>query len=98
VPTVAARLNADPAAYPPPPGTHGWADSTVRGILSNPKYTGHQVFGRRYHAPVNEWLWSPQPVHEPIVDMQTRREAQETGAEHATSRDHDGPPANPAGR
>jgi site-specific DNA recombinase len=105
VPTIAARLNASPAAYPPPAGTQGWAVSTVRAILSNPKYTGHQVFGRRrtrngrrYHAPVNEWLWSPEPVHEPIVDMQTWTEAQEAGAEHATSRDQDGPPANPAGR
>jgi DNA invertase Pin-like site-specific DNA recombinase len=104
-PTIAARLNAHPAAYPPPAGTPGWAASTVRAILANPKYTGHQVFGRRrtrngrrYHAPVSEWLWSPQPAHEPIVDMQTWQEAQEIGAEHATSRDHDGPPANPAGR
>ena len=47
---------------------------------------------------MSEWLWSPQPVHEPLVDMDTWREAQEAGAEHATSRDHDQPPANPAGR
>jgi hypothetical protein len=54
VPTITQRLAADPAAYPPPDG--GWTDAGVRVILANPKYTGHQVFGRhrtrdgrRYH-------------------------------------------------
>ena len=105
VPTITARLNADPAAYPPPAGHNGWIVPTVRQILANPKYTGHQVFGRRrtrngrrYQVPMADWLWSPQPVHDPIVDMDTWKEAQDTGAEHATSRDHDGPRANPAGR
>jgi recombinase/resolvase-like protein len=45
-PAIAARLNADPAAYPPPnPGT-GWTAQNVRVILANPKYTGHMVYGR----------------------------------------------------
>jgi site-specific DNA recombinase len=39
VPTITARLNADPAAYPSPDGT-GWTQTTVTGILGNPKYTG----------------------------------------------------------
>ena len=103
VPTITARLNADPATYPPPAGTAGWAVATVRAILANPKYTGHQVFGRRrtrngrrINAPIAEWLWSPQPVHDPIIDMQTWKDAQQAGTEHATSRD-DQPAANPAG-
>ena len=87
MPTIAARLNADPAAYPPPAGTPGWTVSTVRAILANPKYTGHQVFGRRrtrngrrINAPMAEWLWSPEPMHEPIVDMQTWKDAQDSGS------------------
>jgi site-specific DNA recombinase len=105
VPTIARRLNADPAGYPSPSGAPGWTTSAVRAILANPKYTGHQVFGRRrsrngrrVNAPMSEWLWSPEAVHEPIVDMQTWREAQDIGAEHSTSRDHHEPEANPASR
>jgi hypothetical protein len=104
VPTITQRLNADPAAYPPPDG--GWTVHTVRVILGNPKYTGHQVFGRRrtrdqrrYHAPADQWLWTPEPVHEPIIDLGTWNAAQETGAGHASSRDtSDEPAPNPAGR
>ena len=45
-PAIAARLNADPATYPPPnPGT-GWTAQNVRVMLANPKYTGHMVYGR----------------------------------------------------
>ena len=46
--TITGRLNADPAAYPPP-GEAGWSVNSVRAILGNPKYTGHMVFGRRRH-------------------------------------------------
>ena len=102
VPTIAARLNADPAAYPPPAGTAGWTDSTVRAILANPKYTGHQVYGRRRKrngrrvpVPPAEWLWTPGPVHPVIVDLTTWRDAQDAGKEHATSRDHDPVPVAP---
>src|ERR1035441_967938 len=45
--TIAARLNADPAAYPPP-GDSGWTVAAIFGILRNPKYTGHMVFGRQH--------------------------------------------------
>ena len=40
-------LAADPHAYPPPSPTAGWSLALVDEILSNPKYTGHQVMGRR---------------------------------------------------
>jgi DNA invertase Pin-like site-specific DNA recombinase len=68
VPTITARLNADPAAYPSPDGT-GWTQTTITGILRNPKYTGYMVFGRKRTingkkrpVPPSEWLWSPAPV------------------------------------
>lgn len=52
-------LNADPIRYPPPQPTvanrarHAWGKTSVYEILSNPKYTGYQVFNRsrRSHLP-----------------------------------------------
>ncbi len=103
VPTITARLKADPAAYPPP--GPGWNEWSVYTILANPKYTGHQVFGRRrtrdgrrYPVPADQWLWTPEPVHEPIIDTATWHAAQAIGAEHANSRDADDAGPNPAGR
>jgi hypothetical protein len=43
VPTICARLNADPGTYPPPPGAAGWNITTVHVILANPKYTANNV-------------------------------------------------------
>ncbi|MFE0113693.1 recombinase family protein [Amycolatopsis sp. NPDC059019] len=77
---IADRLNADLQRYPPPEApskarTRGtWSRSAVYHILSNPKYTGYQVFNRRAttskRGKVNEpikWVWSPQPIHEPLI-------------------------------
>ena len=82
-PTIAARLNADPARYPAPTGK-GWTTQTVYAILGNPKYTGHMVYGRirtrngrRVTVPQSEWLWSPEPVHPAIVDRDTWAAAQD---------------------
>jgi len=104
VPTITSRLNADPAAYPSPAGK-GWTDPAVRAILANPKYTGHQVYGRRTKrnghvipAPPEAWLWTPEPVHEPIVTMETWTAAQQIGAEHSTSRDPGTAGPSPASR
>ncbi len=47
LPEITDRLNADHDAYPPPDPANGWTASGVNSILSNPKYTGHMVFGRR---------------------------------------------------
>jgi len=48
-----------PSAHDPSRNRHrhqdGWAESTVRAILTNPRYTGRQVWGR-------------QPRHESLVD------------------------------
>jgi len=47
IPEITDRLNADHDACPPPNPATGWTASGVHSILSNPKYTGHMVFGRR---------------------------------------------------
>src|SRR5215471_19310644 len=47
VPEITGRLNADHGAYPPPDEATGWTNGGATSILSNPKYTGHVVFGRR---------------------------------------------------
>jgi DNA invertase Pin-like site-specific DNA recombinase len=93
MPAIAARLNADPARYPAPSG-NGWTAQTVYAILTNPKYTGHMVYGRvrarggrSVRVPASEWLWSPGPVHPAIIDRATWDAAQRIGAEHGTSRD-----------
>jgi site-specific DNA recombinase len=98
MPTIAAKLNADPARYPAPRAGKGWTTQTVYAILGNPKYTGHMVYGRvrkrngrRVAVPPDQWLWSPQPVHPAIIDLATWQAAQELGAEHATSRDLNAP-------
>jgi DNA invertase Pin-like site-specific DNA recombinase len=102
MPTIAARLNADPARYPAPAGS-GWTAQSVFAILRNPKYSGHMVYGRirtrngrRVTVPDSEWLWSPEPVHPAIIDRATWHAAQAIGAEHATSRDGDGMSKHPA--
>jgi len=103
MPTIAARLNADPARYPAPRPGAGWTAQTVYAILGNPKYTGHMVYGRvrtrngrRVAVPQDQWLWSPQPVHPAIIDLATWQRAQQIGAEHATSRDLAAPGTAPA--
>ena len=95
MPTIAAKLNADPARYPAPTGK-GWTTQTVYAVLGNPKYTGHMVYGRirnrngrRVTVPASEWLWSPGPVHPAIVHRATWAAAQQISAEHSTSRDGD---------
>jgi hypothetical protein len=102
MPTIAARLNADPARYPAPTGK-GWTTQTVYAVLGNPKYTGHMVYGRirnrngrRVTVPQSEWLWSPEPVHPAIVDRDTWAAAQEIGKDHSTSRDGDQLSRHPA--
>jgi site-specific DNA recombinase len=88
---IARILAADPAVPAPPAG---WTRLAVWKILSNPKYTGYMVWGRRRTqgrrtratSPA-EWLWTPQPVHEAIITRQMWHDAQAVGAEHQTSRD-----------
>ena len=78
--TIADRLNADLAKYPPPepPGKTrargAWGKTSVYDVLRNPKYTGFQVFNRRAsrsrRGKVNDpvkWVWSNEPAHEPLI-------------------------------
>ena len=93
VPTITARLNADPAAYPSPDDA-GWTPATVTWILGNPKYTGYMVFGRKRtingkkrRVPPSEWLWSPQPSHPALIDRATWDVAQTIAGQRGNTRD-----------
>jgi site-specific DNA recombinase len=74
---IAHRLNLDPDRHPPPepiPGTGrravgAWTKTSVREVLTNPKYTGYMVWNRRQRSrperqatgrlnPPSEWVWS----------------------------------------
>ena len=47
-------------------------------------------------VPADQWLWSPEPTHPPIMDRATWDAAQHAGAEHGTSRDGTGLSRHPA--
>lgn len=56
------------------PGPWCLGKSSVADLLRNPKYTGYQVFNRRAsrsgHGKHNNpalWVWSSEPVHEPLI-------------------------------
>ena len=102
-PAIAARLNADPAAYPPLNAATGWTAQNVRVILANPKYTGYMVYGRhrtrnghRTPVPKSSGYGPPAPVHPAIVDRDTCDLAQTVAAGHGTSRDGDDLNPHPA--
>ena len=105
IPAICARLNADPAAYPPA-DSRGWAKTTVAALLANPKYTGHMVYGRTRKTtgrkarpvPPDQWIWSPGPVHPALVDRQTWEAAQRVGAERGNVRDLEMPTSRPGRR
>ncbi len=97
VPTIHARLTADPGTYPAADPETGWTIGGIYSILGNPKYTGYQVFGRNRKGrpvPPDKWYWSDKPTHPAIVDRDTWEAAQKVGAEHRSSRD--GAMHNPA--
>jgi hypothetical protein len=106
VPTIRARLNADPAAYPPPHPERGWTNTGLYEILANPKYTGYQVLGRthitspgkRVDVPPEQWIWSAQPTHPALIDKATWDEAQKTGAERGNVQDPEQPCTRPGRR
>jgi DNA invertase Pin-like site-specific DNA recombinase len=106
IPAIVARLNADPAAYPAL-DARGWIKTTVTAILANPKYTGYMVFGRTrttstgrrgHRVPPAQWIWSPEPVHPPLVDRDTWDQAQATGAQRGNVRDPEMPTSQPGRR
>ncbi|GAA5109812.1 recombinase family protein [Haloechinothrix salitolerans] len=96
---IATRLNADLASYPPPVPVDPtravgcWTYSNVRDVLTNPKYTGHMVWNRRARKtgrnrlnPIQEWVWSAQPVHEPLVSLEDWIAAQNVSGHRFGSR------------
>jgi hypothetical protein len=96
---IADRLNTDPASNPAPvpvrPDTAvgHWTYSNVRDVLTNPKHTGHMVWNRHARKnghnranPVEQWVWSPQPVHEPLISMEQFIAAQEVSGHRFGSR------------
>ncbi|WP_323809150.1 recombinase family protein [Kitasatospora acidiphila] len=97
---IANRLDRDHAVYPPPApirtdtAVGRWTGSAVRGILENPKYTGYQVWNRRARKkgnknnPPSEWIWSPQPTHEPLVSREMFDAALPVPGNGRPTRDH----------
>ncbi|MFJ4774722.1 recombinase family protein [Streptomyces uncialis] len=84
---IIRMLAAEPDRYP----IDGrWTHTRVEGLIANPKLTGHQVYNRRatrtgrpgfsaWNA-ISEWVWSPEPAHEPVVSVQEWKAAQEVTA------------------
>ena len=106
VPTIRARLNADPITYPPTDPAKGWTLAGIYKILANPKYTGYQVLGRRHKisprkmvdVPPEKWIWSRQPTHPALVDKATWDTAQDIGAERGNVQDAEQPRTRPGRR
>jgi DNA invertase Pin-like site-specific DNA recombinase len=96
---IADRLNLDLDRYPPKkcarPGWQrgSWSPSSVREVLSNPKYTGYMVWNRRAsktgngkHNHPRDWVWSPMPTHEPLVTFDLFKAARAVGGQRVGSR------------
>ncbi|MFT7841808.1 recombinase family protein [Saccharothrix sp. BKS2] len=105
---IADRLNLDLTANPPPVPVDPdraagcWSASSVRHVLTNPKYTGYMVWNRRARKsanarlnPVIEWVWSPEPVHEALIDLDTFLRIQQIASHRFGSRSAHGPSRHP---
>ncbi len=79
---ICDKLNADLERYPPPARNkkdenallQTWSRSQIQAMLRNPKYTGYNVWGRHdkrpgrpFIRPPEQWVWSPNQSHEPLV-------------------------------
>lgn len=84
---IIAILSAEPDRYP----VEGrWTHNLVEGLIANPKLTGYQVYNRKANRtgrpghsrlnPISKWVWSPRPVHEPVVSLEEWKQAQEVTA------------------
>jgi hypothetical protein len=87
---IARRLNAEPRRYPSPSGDGLWTPGAVRRVVTNPRYTGRQVWARTVAGrpvPVEQWVTSAPMVHEPLIDNRTFHRAQPRraaeGGDHA---------------
>lgn len=94
---IAIRLNAEPACHPLPRTASGtpqqrWTSRMVAGLLTDPLYTGHSVWGRTHRGrprPRSQWIISLYRTHPPLVafgdaaalhDRLTRRAGDEPGS------------------
>ena len=107
--SIADRLNEDLVFNPPPTpidparAVGMWTYSNVREILTNPKYTGHMVWNRRARKgngrnrinSVTKWVWSAQPVHDELVDLETFVQAQMVSEHRERSRSAPGKKKDP---
>jgi hypothetical protein len=86
-----------------------WTKNAVLEVLSNPKYTGYMVWNRRRQPrpdreirgrlnPPAEWVWSPQPTHEPLVTRALFDAATPVTRIRARSRTTPGINSHPAAR
>ncbi|MEV7548744.1 recombinase family protein [Amycolatopsis sp. NPDC089917] len=99
--TIAERLNQDldehpPHSHPVGAGRGAWSKSSVADIMKNPKYTGYQVYNRRARRsrgarnrqnPPEMWVWSTEPVHEPLIPKWMFDEMTATRTQRRGSRD-----------
>jgi len=105
---IADHLNKDLATNPPPTpvdptrAVGRWTYSNVREILTNPKHTGHMVWNRHARKsghnranPATDWVWSPEPTHQALVDLETFIQAQQVAAHRFGSRTNPGPSRHP---
>lgn len=72
---IRRHLAAFPDRYPLGKG-ETWRIHRVEEMLSQPKYTGHQVYNRKAKRtrggrrnPIAEWVWSPEPAHPAIITL-----------------------------
>ncbi|BCB88860.1 iron chelate uptake ABC transporter family permease subunit [Phytohabitans suffuscus] len=102
----------DPRYNGKPVGVGQWTITNVRVLLQNPKYTGHMVWNRttsrvgvtvrrkKTHRPnpVEQWVWSKQPTHTPLITLDTYQQAQKMSSDHQGSRTTGGTNTHPATR
>lgn len=96
---ICDKLNADLDRYPPPkrnrkdemPLRQTWSRSQIWAMLRNPKYTGYNVWGRHdkrrgrpFVRPRDEWVWSPTPMHEPLIPKELFDVVEERARRHET--------------
>ncbi|MFJ4093409.1 recombinase family protein [Kitasatospora sp. NPDC089913] len=84
---IIAILTAEPERYPI---DRRWTHNLVEGLIANPKLAGYQVYNRRATRtgkagfsrlnPVDQWVWSAEVVHEPVISVEEWRLAQEITA------------------
>src|ERR1700761_8272854 len=106
VPTIRARLNTNPAAYPPPDPDRGWKLAGLYKLLANPKNTRYQVLAppptptppRRTAVPPGQWIWSAQPTHPQLVSKDMWDAAQHVSAARGNIQDAEQPKTRPGRR